>query len=699
MSRTPQRINKRKYEGSENDDDHGDESIHSSNSELNHRTAVGAYTPSRNTRSARRRKLETVDAGYSSSSDASIGSIGSRTRACRAQQSLSQSQSQSAICTRLDYNNATKPKPKPSSGKRRTKDGEEKKGVEVKEGRSLNANGNNLKPAVHEHWNETKCQVPGPVHVQVQQADDREIVSSHTARTSKLALHTGENTNIGTTAMMKNNHPGNGTLMRATRNDTTADVAATAHNPTAGTRSRDIHMAWARTVAMSSPSILAPIVEESHGSAGETETFSSPIAISVASSSSMPTPEREMGVMNSNQSVTISAATDTDTHARSTTERGIGDELEEIDEEKVCKDMDHHLNHRNVLSQRSSESRSLLVSAPQHSCPSSVPDLSLTWCFRFLFSMIIRLLFIYALSLAYTYTNTLQNHLDDTQFYLKRSTLRQVDADETIASLHRHLLHAETQDTQCRHELTQVNHVHEEVRSLHIDKEQLRVQIVQLEERLTSMTGTKDETRMALALSYQRMDELKQQYQQQSQEYQSCANHLSGAKIQATALTVETQACSDRLVDLELHAVDQSSIINKHSSTIQSQHAVHQELEDTIALLQHQLEEEDGRSWYYELQMQHLEATQDEYEGLLFDLKHERDGLRKQLKDARTTTRLEREEAVQAINAVAKSAFVRKEREFDGVALVADQRVEQAKMEAVHAMNAVLSAASASSRK
>ena len=32
-------------------------------------------------------------------------------------------------------------------------------------------------------------------------------------------------------------------------------------------------------------------------------------------------------------------------------------------------------------------------------------------------------------------------------------------------------------------------------------------------------------------------------------------------------------------------------------------------------------------------------------------------------------------------------------------ALVADRRVEQAKMEAVHAMNAVLSAASASSRK
>ena len=67
--------------------------------------------------------------------------------------------------------------------------------------------------------------------------------------------------------------------------------------------------------------------------------------------------------------------------------------------------------------------------------------------------------------------------------------------------------------------------------------------------------------------------------------------------------------------------------------------------------------------------MQHMEATQDEYECVLFDLKHERDGLRKRLKDAQTTARLEREVVVQAINTVAKSAFVRKEREFDGVGI------------------------------
>ena len=262
--------------------------------------------------------------------------------------------------------------------------------------------------------------------------------------------------------------------------------------------------------------------------------------------------------------------------------------------------------------------------------------------------------------------------------------------------------------------LTSIQHDWEESRKEHFTclhhlesskggLEKLEQHNVFLQSRLENMSmaaaGTEDAVQISLHEAWERMDQLREEKSVLSMTLERTNDQLSSIMNRYDVMEEERQVCNNRVVELELDSVGQETrvvetknVMDQYKKELDLLQWEFHEQQDLVALLQHQLEEENGHSWYYELQMQYLDTLQEELEGEVGDLKYENSELTKELQRLKRQFFTQNEQAVAALNAVARSATLRKAEQVAVVETFAESRIENVKKEAANAMNSVLSA-------
>lgn len=224
-----------------------------------------------------------------------------------------------------------------------------------------------------------------------------------------------------------------------------------------------------------------------------------------------------------------------------------------------------------------------------------------------------------------------------------------------------------------------------------------------LQSRLENMSmaaaGTEDAVQISLQKAWERMDQLREEKSVLSLTLEWTNDQLSSIVDRYDVMEVERQVCNDRVVELELDSVGQEtrvvetlSVVDQYKKELDLLQWEFNEQQDLVALLQHQLEEENGHSWYYDLQMQYLNTLQVELEGKIGDSKYENSELTREVQRLKRQIFTENEQAVAALNAVARIATLRKAEQVAVVEHSAESRIENVKKEAANAMNSVLSA-------
>jgi hypothetical protein len=211
--------------------------------------------------------------------------------------------------------------------------------------------------------------------------------------------------------------------------------------------------------------------------------------------------------------------------------------------------------------------------------------------------------------------------------------------------------------------------------------------------------GTEDAVQISLQKAWERMDQLREEKSVLSLTLEWTNDQLSSIVDRYDVMEVERQVCNDRVVELELDSVGQEtrvvetlSVVDQYKKELDLLQWEFNEQQDLVALLQHQLEEENGHSWYYDLQMQYLDTLQVELEGKIGDSKYENSELTREVQRLKRQIFTENEQAVAALNAVARIATLRKAEQVAVVEHSAESRIENVKKEAANAMNSVLSA-------
>ncbi|GFH48754.1 predicted protein [Chaetoceros tenuissimus] len=226
---------------------------------------------------------------------------------------------------------------------------------------------------------------------------------------------------------------------------------------------------------------------------------------------------------------------------------------------------------------------------------------------------------------------------------------------------------------------------------LRAEIQKLKDEKVSLQSRLDSMINAEDDVQSALENAWDIIDSLKRK----NADLEDLQLSFKKARDEEEN---EKNKCNNRLVDLELETIDYESKL-KH---LQEEH---EELEnkymiqqDTVSLLQHQLEEENGSMWYYELQLKHLENMHDELLGDIEDLKYEKKECTAKISNLKRTLMEEREGALAAVNAVAASANIRRKEESAKIEASSQLEIENAQRQAAIAINDIVSRMSSSDR-
>ena len=218
-----------------------------------------------------------------------------------------------------------------------------------------------------------------------------------------------------------------------------------------------------------------------------------------------------------------------------------------------------------------------------------------------------------------------------------------------------------------------------------------------LQKRLDFVVGSEDSVQASLSNAWNQIEQLKLENHDISILLNTSNANLSIEREAKSVIEDEQRICSDRVVELELEAIETDGQIADGASKFQEHIKEKNDIElklnkqqDLAALLQHQLDEENGHTWYYELQVQYLESSINDIEGVVSDLKFEKAAMENEIRRLRNQILIQNNEAVAALNAVARSATYRKAEQFALMESAADRRVENVKTEAVKAVNSVL---------
>ncbi len=220
-----------------------------------------------------------------------------------------------------------------------------------------------------------------------------------------------------------------------------------------------------------------------------------------------------------------------------------------------------------------------------------------------------------------------------------------------------------------------------------------------LQRRLDAMVGSGDSIQASLSDAWKQIEQFRSERLEISMQLSSTKMDLSIEREAKENVEAQQRECNQRLVELELESIEADDLLADLESKVQEilkskndlEAKLHQQ-QDESALLQHQLDEENGHSWYYELQMKYLEGLISELEGVVSDLHFEKTTMKNEIQRLQLQILRQNDEAVAALNAVATSATFRKAEQLSMVEYAADMKVESAKIEAVKAVNTVMDA-------
>jgi chromosome segregation ATPase len=200
--------------------------------------------------------------------------------------------------------------------------------------------------------------------------------------------------------------------------------------------------------------------------------------------------------------------------------------------------------------------------------------------------------------------------------------------------------------------------------------------------KLSFMTGSEEDIRHSLNGAWKEIESLTEEKNHLSDLHTNC-DHSVGI------LSTEKENAEYRIVELEFALDDAGTNLKSLQSTYEEEKsnrmAIHMELINTqekVDVLEDQLDREDGRAWYYQLQIKHLEEIIDEQSNTIEDLRYWNHELKDEKKSLKITLDSQVDEAVSALNAVARSATVRKAQQLlekDNILMIEkDAMMEQA---------------------
>lgn len=231
-----------------------------------------------------------------------------------------------------------------------------------------------------------------------------------------------------------------------------------------------------------------------------------------------------------------------------------------------------------------------------------------------------------------------------------------------------------------------------------VEREGLANTVTLLQQRLESIVGADDTLQSSLHAAWTYIEELKKEKMDVATLLENTTLQLKREKDAKEALQVEQHDCSERIVELELDSVLHQDKIDEMNALVErwkqekddAQTRLDQQ-QDAVALLQHQLDEENGHSWFCDMKIQYLENVQTELEGLIHDSRYENSQLKREIQWLRQDIADQGKEAVAALNAVAKSATHRKAEQVAALESTTEKLIEGVKLEAANAINFVVS--------
>ena len=381
-------------------------------------------------------------------------------------------------------------------------------------------------------------------------------------------------------------------------------------------------------------------------------------------------------------------------------EEGHEDEDEDEDEDESSIITVTTINHPKLESHQSNHQSN-------HNHSNQRPPVTISsWIYYSLRLGISSILLFVALSVYQTHTDSkfikdaIHSELQNTLLELKHLQIQKEAVMKTLASVQYDWEESKKMHFQCRHHLESTKGGLEKLEQHHLFLQSRLEKTMNVNMAAAAASvGTEDAVKNSLSNAWERMDQLREEKSVLSMTLERTNDQLSSVMDQYDAMEEERQVCNDRVVELELDSVGQDtrvvetlSVVDQYKKEFDLLQWEFHEQQDMVALLQHQLEEENGHSWYYELQMQYLDSAQEELEGEVGDLKYENSDLAKEIQRLKRQIFTQNEQAVAALNAVARSANLRKAEQVAVVETSAEIRIEDVKKEAANAMNSVISA-------
>ena len=242
------------------------------------------------------------------------------------------------------------------------------------------------------------------------------------------------------------------------------------------------------------------------------------------------------------------------------------------------------------------------------------------------------------------------------------------------------------------------NRMQLEIHSLMEKSKDLTMQLEESKLKLQSMTGSEEDIRHDLNRAWEEIHLLQEETKNLHELNSSCKNT-------SNILSKEKDNIQARIMELEF-ALDEADeqfklLKGKYEQEISSRKGVELDLQrtkETVDTLEDQLDKEDGRAWYYQLQIKHLEGIIDDQDHSILDLKRLNMKLHEEKRALKVSLDLQVEEAVSALNAVATSATMRKAQEFKERENLVQIEKNNIMNEAANAVQSVVSAVRITSR-
>ncbi len=217
-------------------------------------------------------------------------------------------------------------------------------------------------------------------------------------------------------------------------------------------------------------------------------------------------------------------------------------------------------------------------------------------------------------------------------------------------------------------------------------------QLQESQAKIDTIAGSEEDIRHNLTQAWNDISSLQKKLLNVQEESNQCHSDKN-------LLLDEKDTVESRIIELEFTLVEADEryqdLESRHEQDVHLHHTLQKEIQsmkEMIDRLEDQLDKEDGRAWYYQLQIKHLEGIIDDQDETIMDVKHQNEQLNKEKKLLEASLNLQVKEAVYALNAVAKSATMKKAEEWKQKEQMYQIEKNNIMKEAANAVQSVVSA-------